>query len=177
VFGIDVTGPLANAELKAQLPPALPKALVAGLAQTLPATDATAVQAAVAAAPGPVVPLSYLSTNVATAWVDADTGVVLDQKATHQGVLAEVTTASGPVELLPVADLALTLTPDSTTSAVDKANTADAARSLLGVTGPLGLLGLAVALGGLALWLRRRATAPAPAGAAETAQVEAPTEA
>jgi hypothetical protein len=161
VFTIQVSGPVANSKTTAALPPALPTALVAGIAQTLPAPGGAAIQAAVGATAAPVVPLAYVAVDTATAWVDADTGVVLDQQA-RQAILAEVSTASGPQELLPVADLHLAMTPASTKDAVARANTASSGRTLLGVTLPAVLLALGLALAGVAVLRSRR-----PAGASD----------
>jgi hypothetical protein len=169
VYAVQVSGPAPTSKATAALPPTLPKALVAGIAQTLPAPGGAAIQTAVGSATGPVVPLTYVSVDTATAWVDADTGVVLGQQA-RQAILAEVGTASGPQELLPVADLHLAMTPASTNDAVARANTATSGRTLLGVTIPAVLLALGLALAGIAVWRSRR---PAGAGQEPTQESEA----
>lgn len=163
-----------NAKTAAALPPALPTPLVRGLAGTLPEPGRNGLTGKLKSA-GAAVPLTYKATGTATAWVDTETGVVLGQSV-HQAVVGQVAGTDGPVDLLPVTDIRMSMTKASTAEAVDRAESAARGRLLVGTVAPAValLLALGLALGAVLLGRRRRSDAgPAggePAGPSEPSE-------
>ncbi|WAZ19224.1 DUF3068 domain-containing protein [Streptomyces cinnabarinus] len=165
VYAVEADGPLSDPATLRSLPKALPREAVAGLSAALPA-DQRPEQSVLAALPE-TVPLTYTSTTERRGWVDADTGLSLNG-ALHQTVVARTQGPDGPVALFPVTDVDVKGTDASVDGQAADAATTERLLWLLRTAGPLGLLGAAILLTVLAVWLtRRRAAEPSPADEGE----------
>jgi hypothetical protein len=175
VYTVHASGALKDTALVAGLPMALPKAVLLGLAGTLPATVRDGLTASAALLPDQL-PLSYAATGDSTYWVDTETGYVVDV-GQKQTVVASIPLGATSIPLPSVFAVDMRFTPKSVDATSRDAATAERGLFLIGVGVPLGLLALAVLLALLGLWLavRRAArpaaqrTASAPAAAAPTA--------
>ncbi|WP_063784280.1 porin PorA family protein [Streptomyces sp. SBT349] len=166
VFTIDHAGPLADPAILEGLPTALPRDVIAGIAETLPA-EARPDPAALGALPDPV-PLSYASTSQRVAWVDSETGTVLDGTL-EQTIVAQTEGPEGPVTLAPVNTMAVEGTDEGIQERADDAESAATMLWLVRMAVPLGLLVVAVLLVALAFWRElagRRASGSGPGNAA-----------
>ncbi|MER6677167.1 porin PorA family protein [Streptomyces sp. NPDC000983] len=153
VYSVEASGRLTEAATLESLPKALPREAVAGLSAALPA-DQRPSEAELAALPD-TVPLTFTSDTERRGWVDADTGLSLNG-ALHQRVVAQTEGPDGPLALFPVTDVDVKGTTASVRHQADEAATAERLLWLLSTAGPLGLLGLAVVLTVLAVWIERR---------------------
>ncbi|MGK5529843.1 porin PorA family protein [Streptomyces sp. URMC 129] len=153
VYRIRAEGPLTDPDLSADLPPALPKEAVSGIAAALPA-DQRPEAAGLAALPD-TVPLTYTSTTDLRVWVDADTGVVVDTEQ-RRVLVAHTTDEAGAVTLFPVSDVDVRLTGDSVRDRADYAESAARALWLVGTVLPLALLVLALLLLATVAWRARK---------------------
>ncbi|WP_129843331.1 porin PorA family protein [Streptomyces sp. RFCAC02] len=161
VYVMSAAGPLADPDIAENLPAALPRDVLAGIAETLPA-EQRPDPAALAALPDPV-PLTYAATIERVAWIDTDTGAVLNGSL-EQTIVAQTEGPDGPVTLAPVNTMAIEGTPEGIADRADDA--ADDARALwlVGFLLPLVLLVLAVLLAAFVVWREvrgRRGAAPA----------------
>ncbi|ONK16161.1 porin PorA family protein [Streptomyces sp. MP131-18] len=175
VYVIQAAGELADPSIAEGLPPALPRDVVAGLAEQLPA-EQLPDPALLGALPDPV-PLTYAATTERVAWIDKDTGTVLNGTL-EQTIVAQTEGPEGPVTLAPVNSMAVEGTPEGTAERADDAESMANLLWLIRMVIPLGLLVIGVLLAGFAIWgeLRsRRANsgpdpdsppAPAASGAA-----------
>ncbi|QKV71621.1 DUF3068 domain-containing protein [Streptomyces harbinensis] len=169
VFVVEAAGPLGEPAIAERLPQALPKDLLAGIAQTLPA-DQLPPPEALEALPDPV-PLTYAATVQRTAWIDSETGMVLDGSL-EQTIVAQTAGPDGqPVTLAPVNAMSLQGTAEGVSERADDA--AESARMLwlVRVLAPLGLLGAAIVLLAVAaaLEIRARRGTGTPEPGAQTA--------
>jgi hypothetical protein len=160
VFSIRHSGPLTDPAALGALPPAMPKAVVQGLAGVAAPDRAGSVGTATADQSDPT-PLTYISSTDLTGWVDSETGVTVDLKST-QAVTATATTANGTVDLFPVMSLGMTTTPASRAELANNAEDGARALWLLGDVAPSAALGLGLALLALAVYLEARARRPRP---------------
>ncbi|MGC0419935.1 porin PorA family protein [Embleya sp. AB8] len=152
VFSIRAGGPLTDPASIRALPPAMPRAVVQGLAGV--AFPGRAPE--LAGGQTDPVPLAYTSTTDLTGWVDTETGVTVDLEST-QGVVATAASASGTqTEVFPVSSLRMTTTPASRAELADTAASGARALWLLGDVGPSAALGLGLALLALAVYLELR---------------------
>ncbi|MEP9417088.1 porin PorA family protein [Gordonia sp. VNQ95] len=141
-YEVNASGALQNQDTLKSLPPALPKALIAGLVATLPAEQGQAISAALPTLPD-TVPLAYTASSKIVLDADATTGAPLNSSIDQQ-ILATVMVNGQAVPLLPVLAVKANLTPDSVAAAVTKAESAAQKLTLLSVVVPLVLLVLGV---------------------------------
>ncbi len=151
-------GPLTDPEALRALPPAMPKAVVQGLAGVAAPDRAGSVHAATENQADPM-PLTYTSVTDLTGWVDSETGVTVDLKSV-QGITATTLAGGAGVELFPVMGLTMTTTPVSRAELADTAEDGARALWLLGDVAPLATFALALVLVALAIVLERRARRP-----------------
>jgi len=160
--------PITDPQVLQNLPPALPKSTLTGLAAGLglPADTLAALQQALPQLPDPV-QLAYTFAVDATYYVAPDSGVVVDaqkREVRDVGIVA----GSATIPAGPVLDLSFSATDATLAEAVDDAQDSGSSISLLYTTLPLLLLGL----GALVLLLsvvglagaRRRGGQTPPAG-------------
>jgi hypothetical protein len=161
VYQISATGAVKDPGLLKLLPPALPKTLLASLAPLLPAAvQAKITPATLAALPNPV-PLSYTATTNIVAYVDAQTGVPIDETVSEQ-VIVNVAAGAQTLSLIPVLALDFHITPASMKYLAGKANTAGELLTLMKVIVPIALAVIGVVLLVIAI-LRRHKPAATPA--------------
>jgi hypothetical protein len=154
VYTATISGPVKNKATLAALPPALPKQLAGSLAPMLPADVAAKLAPAMTQLPD-VIPLAYTGTTTVEAYVDARTGVALDQ-GMQQQIVAGVKVGDETANLLPVMAVDAKLSPGSQSSLADDVRTASRALTVLGAA-PVALLVLGLSLLGLAVIVQRRA--------------------
>ncbi|RBM24352.1 porin PorA family protein [Streptomyces sp. PT12] len=171
VYVIEAAGELGDPAIADGLPDALPRDVVAGLAETLPA-DQLPDPALLGALPDPV-PLTYAATTQRVAWVDSETGTVLNGTL-EQTIVAQTAGPEGPVTLAPVNSLSVEGTEDGIAERADDAESAATMLWLVRTVIPLGLAAVAVVLLVLAVWRELRSrNRPA---ADDTPQAPAPDE-
>ncbi len=166
-YAVSISGPVKDAALMKQLPPALPKKLLAGLAALLPAAVAARLtQATLAALPDPV-PLSYTGVTRITADIDRQTGIAINQHINQQ-VVAGLSVGGESVSLLPVLAFDFSITPHSQKYLADKAKSTGQQLTLLKVVLPIALVLVGLVLVVVAVLRRHRPAAAEPelAGAA-----------
>lgn len=146
-------GPLQDAAILSALPPALPKAQLAGLAPLLPADLQAKLGGALAALPDPV-PFIYTAISTVALSADQTLGTPIDG-ALNQQVIANVEVGGENVSLIPVLALDTTLTDQSIADAASAASSQSRMLFLLSVVTPIALavLGLVLVIVGV---LRRR---------------------
>ena len=151
-------GPLQDAAILSALPPALPKAQLAGLAPLLPADLQAKLGGALATLPDPV-PFNYTAISKVALSADQTLGTPIDG-ALNQQVIANVEVDGQNVSLIPVLALDTTLTDQSIADAASAAASQSRMLFLLSVVTPIALavLGLVLVIVGV---VRRRPVAPA----------------
>jgi hypothetical protein len=162
VYDISATGPVEDPGLLAMLPPALPKSLLLGLAEILPASVLSELTPAVVATLPDPVPVAYTGTTELVVYVDQPTGVAVDQTIS-QRVVVSATVGSSSVSLLPVLSLDFEITPDSVSDLADKAASAGLLLTIISVVVPIGLAVIGLGLVVVAV-IRRKKPQPPPAG-------------
>jgi hypothetical protein len=150
-------GPLQDAAILSALPPALPKAQLAGLAPLLPADLQAKLGGALATLPDPV-PFNYTAISKVALSADQTLGTPIDG-ALNQQVIANVEVNGENVSLIPVLALDTTLTDQSIADAASAATSQSRMVFLLSVVTPivLAVIGLVLVIVGV---LRRRPEAP-----------------
>ncbi len=132
----------------ANFPTAVPKDLIAGLAQIieLPPEVAEALPAVLPGLPDPL-PLAYTFETNAKLWIDPVTGILvdLDRRDVRRAVL-NLDFLPNPVPLAPVYDLSYTSSPETLAEAVEDAEDEGGRIRLFESTIPLVLMGLGVLL-------------------------------
>jgi hypothetical protein len=166
VFTVDVSGPLKDPGTLAQLPPAVPAAVLKGLA----ATVAPDLQGALSALLPPggdsvMVPLTYMSTTKTTMWVDKPSGTTVDADS-RQTVTAQLSTKLGTVPLTAVLDVDTKMSPAGIADAVKQSKDDESKLLWEGLVAPLALAVLAVAFIVGAVLMGRRGRVAGAAGAA-----------
>ncbi|WP_241962426.1 porin PorA family protein [Rhodococcus opacus] len=163
-------GPLQDAAILSALPPALPKAQLAGLAPLLPADLQAKLGGALATLPDPV-PFNYTAISKVALSADQTLGTPIDG-ALNQQVIANVEVNGENVSLLPVLALDTALTDQSIADAASAASSQSRIVFLLSVVTPivLAVIGLVLVVIGV---LRRRPATPShpPVAAAEESRV------
>jgi hypothetical protein len=166
VYTVDVSGALKDPGTLAQLPQAVPAAVLKGLAATI----APNLQGALAAILPPggdsvLVPLTYASSTKTTLWVDQLSGTTVDADS-RQTVTAQLTSPIGPVPLTAVLDVDTKMSPAGIADAV-KLSKDDQSKLLWeGTVAPVALALLALALIVGAVMAGRRGRGAAVAGGA-----------
>lgn len=152
------TGPLADTELLAKLPPALPKSLAAELGTLLPA-DVAAQLAPILPTLPDTIPLTYTASTDVEMAADTVTGMPISAHLV-QSVVANVELGGRKIALLPVLAVDVTSTKASQSELADHSGAAAAKLWLLSavVPGALCVVGLLL----VALGLRRRKPTPPP---------------
>jgi hypothetical protein len=150
----------------AQLPPAVPAAVLKGLA----ATVAPDLQGALSALLPPggdsvMVPLTYMSTTKTTMWVDKPSGTTVDADS-RQTVTAQLSTKLGTVPLTAVLDVDTKMSPAGIADAVKQSKDDESKLLWEGLVAPLALAVLAVAFIVGAVLMGRRGRVAGAAGAA-----------
>ncbi len=163
VYTVHNTGPVKDPTTLASLPTALPKNLLVALAAGLAASLQAQLAQFLPVLPD-IIPLSYTATTDTKLWVDVTTGVVIDSTQ-EEKVTANMALTSGAVPLTAVLDLTLKNTPASITSNAKDASNDAKGLNLVGTTGPIVLVILAIILLILALilGLRKKNTPTTPA--------------
>ncbi|WP_052850317.1 porin PorA family protein [Streptomyces avicenniae] len=169
VYVIDAAGPLADTQISENLPLSLPRDVLAGIAETLPA-EQRPDPAGLAQLPE-TVPLTYAATTQRVAWIDAGTGAVLNGSL-QQTIVAQTEGPEGPVTLAPVSSMAVEGTPEGVTERADDADSNSQALWLVGIVLPVGLLVLGLLLAAFVVWseLRRRRGAGSGSGPGQDAE-------
>ncbi|MEV1007395.1 porin PorA family protein [Streptomyces sp. NPDC049881] len=168
VYTIDAAGPLGDPSIIENLPTALPRDVLAGLAETLPA-EQRPDPAGLAQLPE-TVPLTYAATTQRVAWIDSGTGAVLNGSL-QQTIVAQTEGPGGPVTLAPVSSMSVEGTPEGIAERADDADSNGRALWLVGFLLPVGLLVLAVLLAAFVIWREIRARRGAGAGREPAAAV------
>ncbi|MDI2131092.1 porin PorA family protein [Yinghuangia seranimata] len=130
---------ITDSQVLASLPPAVPRATLALVAQlgTLPPA-AKEQLAALLPTLGDPVPLAYTLESADTFWVHPETGIVVDTQRSQQRVAGVIAPSSGAfVPLLPVSDVSYQQTPKSVKDAAGDANDAHDAILILGTVLPI----------------------------------------
>jgi len=168
VYRLQTKGPLRDtASLGNDVPKSLSKAMLLGLAPTLP-PDLQQQMAQYASLLPDELPLAFIASADSTFWVDISTGYVVDV-ARKQVIDASLELGVASVPLGAVFSLDLKFAPDTVATITDDAATAQQGLTLISVILPLALVGIAVLLVLVAVLLsvRRRRTRrsgpPAPA--------------
>ncbi|UED87780.1 porin PorA family protein [Streptomyces profundus] len=151
VFVMNHEGPVADPAIQARFPEALPRDVLAGIAQTLPPEQQQFDPAMLEMLPE-LVPLTYAATTERVAWVDSETGAVLNGTL-EQTIVAQTEGPEGPVTLAPVNAMSVEGTEEGTKERADDADSAANLLWLVRTVIPLGLGGVAVILLALAVWL------------------------
>jgi hypothetical protein len=162
VYEISASGPVKDPTMLAPLPSGLPTALMAGLAQVLPPAARAGLTPQTVAALPTTIPLTYTGITKITAYVDRQTGVSIEQTISQQ-VIANAVLGAKPVALLAVSAFEFSSTPASMLDITRKAKSAGQQLNLLSNVAPLTLLVVGALLLVVAVLLRRRPAAPAPA--------------
>ncbi|GAA2144822.1 hypothetical protein GCM10009760_32770 [Kitasatospora kazusensis] len=156
--------PIADAQVLAGLPKALPQSLLKLLVQLGPLTPAAKLQlGALLPALGDPVPLSYTQQGNDTFWVEPETGVVVDVDRSQQRTAGIKNPNGGAfIELLPVSDVGYQQTPQAVRDAVHDAQKGRKAIELYSTTLPgiAALLGIVLIAGGVLLGRRKRVAQP-----------------
>ncbi len=152
--------PIADPDLLAMFPPALPKAVIEGLipALDLPADAAAGLAEVLPALPDPI-PLSYTYTYETNYWVEPDSGVLIDYDKLESRTVA-VSLGDQTVPVAEVMHLEYAQTDDSVADAVADAEDARSNLFWQGTVLPYALLagGALLMLAGL-VFTRRSAAA------------------
>ena len=146
VYTVDVSGGLKDPATLAQMPQAVPVAVLKGLAATM----APDMQGALSALLPPggdsvMVPLTYTSATKTTMWVDQLTGTTVDADS-HQTVTAQMKSKLGTVPLTPVLDVDTKFSPAGIADAVKQSKDDQSQLLWEGTVAPIALLVLALAL-------------------------------
>ena len=160
VYTIHAAGPIKDPTTLAALPPALPKTALAGLAARLPVAQQQALSTLLPQLPS-AVPLTYSSSTDSQAWVDTETGYLLDLTE-HQTITADRTTPAGAEPLGQVLDITLSGTSGTVAASADRAHTIATVLVLVGTVAPLTLAGLGLVLVILLVVLARRRPSNTP---------------
>jgi hypothetical protein len=142
VYHVVSTGPVKDANLNRTLPASLPKEKLAPVAPLLPAEPRAKLIAAAATLPEPI-PMHYTVTRDLRVWIDTVTGLAV-RETVDEKIVAGVSIDGQVVNLLPVLDLHLTVTPRSQQDLAHKAAEAARLLTMVEVVAPvvLGFLGL-----------------------------------
>jgi hypothetical protein len=156
VYTVDVSGALKDPGTLKQLPPAVPVAVLKGLAATM----APDMQGALSALLPPggdsvMVPLSYTSSTKTTLYVDQLTGTTVDADA-HQTVTAQMKSKLGTVPLTAVLDVDTKMSPAGIADAVKQSKDDQSQLLWEGIVAPVALGVLALAFIGGAVMVGRR---------------------
>ncbi|MEV6012069.1 porin PorA family protein [Streptomyces sp. NPDC051976] len=167
VYTVDVSGALKDPSTLAQLPPAVPAAVLKGLAATM----APDMQGALASLLPPggdsvLVPLTYTSSTKTTMWVDQLSGTTVDADA-RQTVTAHMKSKLGTTPLTPVLDVDTKMSPAGIADAVKQSKDDQSQLLWEGTVAPLALAVVALALIVGAVLMGRRGRPAASAGRAE----------
>ncbi|MEV6005979.1 DUF3068 domain-containing protein [Streptomyces sp. NPDC051976] len=153
--------PIADAQILAGLPKAIPAAQLKALAGSSLSPSQQAQLGALLPQLGDPVPLSYTIAGADTFWVEPETGVVIDLVRSQQR-MAGVKSPNGTfVGLLPVSDASYKQTPAAVKDAADQANDGRDAIELWGTTVPIiaGIVGAVLVAAALLIRRRRPRTA------------------
>ncbi|GAA3879450.1 porin PorA family protein [Streptomyces sedi] len=153
VYTMEAAGPLADPAMVERFPAALPRDVLAGIAETLPAEQRPAPEL-LGQLPDEV-PLTYAASVSRVAWVDSETGAVLNG-ALDQAVVAQIQGPEGPVDLAPVNALAVEGTEEGAKERADDADSNSQMLWLVRMAIPLGLGIVAAVLVVLAVWRELR---------------------
>lgn len=153
VYVIETQGALADPALLERFPVALPRDVLAGIAQGLPAEQQP--DPALLGQLPEEVPLTYAASTARVAWVDSETGAVLNGSL-EQNVVAQIQGPEGPIDLAPVSVLSVEGTEDGTRERADDADSASQLLWLVRLAIPLGLAVVAAVLVVLAVWRELR---------------------
>ncbi len=152
--------PIADAQVLAPLPKALPQSLLKLVATLGPLTPEAKLQlTALLPTLGDPVPLSYTQQENDSFWVEPETGVVIDAVRSQQRNAGVRNPNGGAfIPLLPVIDASYQQTPKSVQDAVHDAQKGRKSIELYGTTLPViaAVLGLVLVVGGLLLGRRAR---------------------
>ncbi|MFF7249602.1 DUF3068 domain-containing protein [Embleya sp. NPDC008237] len=158
---------ITDSQVLAGLPPAVPQATLASVAQLGPLPPATKQQlAALLPTLGNPVPLSYTLESADTFWIEPETGIVIDTKRSQQRVAGVVAPGNGAfLPLLPVSDVVYQQTPGSVKAAADDAEDGHDAIVLVGTILPIvaGVVGALLIAAALLIRRRRPRGTPTPA--------------
>jgi hypothetical protein len=162
VYQMEAAGPLGDPAIAEGLPQALPQAVLAAAAESLPAEQRPDISL-LAQLPDPV-PLTYAATVTRVAWIDSETGSVLDGTL-EQSIVAQTEGPAGPVTLAPVTSMAVEGTEEGVAERADDAASAANLLWLVRFVIPLALGVLGVLLAAFAIWreLKSRGSRPTPA--------------
>ncbi|MDT0343685.1 porin PorA family protein [Streptomyces litchfieldiae] len=149
VFQMEAAGPVGDPAIAGGLPEALPQSVLAAAAETLP-EDQRPDLALLGQLPDPV-PLTYTADVTRVAWIDSETGAVLDG-ALEQTIVAQTETPNGPVTLAPVSSMSVQGTEDGIAERADDAASAANLLWLVRMVIPLGLVVVALLLAAFAVW-------------------------
>lgn len=157
---------ITDSQVLASLPPAVPQATLALVAQ-LGTLSPTARQQFAALLPtlGDPVPLAYTLESADTFWIHAETGIVVDTQRSQQRVAGVIAPGSGAfLPLLPVSDVSYQQTPKSVDDAADDANDAHDGIMLVGTILPIvvGVVGALLIAAVLLIRRRRPRGTPTP---------------
>ncbi|MDT0268497.1 porin PorA family protein [Streptomyces sp. DSM 44915] len=153
VYVIEAAGALADPAMLERFPVALPRDVLAGIAQGLPAEQQP--DPALLAQLPEEVPLTYAASATRVAWVDSETGAVLNGTL-EQSVVAQIQGPEGPVNLAPVSVLDVAGTEEGTKERADDADSNAQMLWLVRMAIPLGLAAVAAVLVALAVWRELR---------------------
>ncbi|WP_436789855.1 porin PorA family protein [Yinghuangia sp. YIM S10712] len=157
---------ITDSQVLASLPPAIPQATLARVAQLGPLSPAAQQQlAALLPTLGDPVPLTYTLESTDAFWIHPETGIVIDTQRSQQRVAGVVAPSSGAfLPLLPVSDVSYQQTPKSVKAAADDANDAHDAIMLVGTILPIvvGVVGAVLIAAVLLIRRRRPRETPTP---------------
>ncbi|ARQ72017.1 porin PorA family protein [Streptomyces marincola] len=147
VYEIEAAGELADQAIAERLPAQLPRDVLVGIAGALGerGPDPAMLQAL-----PEQVPLSYAATTRRVAWIDAETGSVLNGTL-EQTIVAQAPGPEGPIPLAPVNTMTVEGTEETVAEKADDAASAANLLWLVRLVIPLGLLILGAALVALAV--------------------------
>ncbi|MGW9207386.1 porin PorA family protein [Embleya sp. NPDC055664] len=155
---------ITDAQVLAGLPPAVPKATLALVAQlgTVPPAAKEQLAALLPTLSDPV-PLAYTLASADTFWVAPETGIVIDTQRSQQRVAGVIAPSGGAfLPLLPVSDVFYQQTPGSVKAAANDARDGHDLIVLVGTTLPIVLGVVGALLVAAALLIRRRRRRPEP---------------
>lgn len=155
-YTVTATGPTKDPKVLANLPPALPKQALAGIASGLPADQRDKLGATLETLPDPV-PLTYISDTDIKVAADQVTGFPVDQDLQLKTTMA-LDVQGTAVPLMPVFDVKAAMTPKSVKRLSDDAASTGKLVRLVDKFLPLGLLIVGLILIGLAAVRERRKT-------------------
>lgn len=154
-YVVSANGPVKDPATLATLPPVLPAAAVTQMLSMLSSESQQALNAALPAA-GPVIPVSYRTTDVTELSLDIRLGLPVDGSQQQQ-IVAIAQFGDHAVDLMPVMETKVTLTGDSKQTAADQAKSVARQLTVISVVIPLVcvVLGLALIAAGVFALVRR----------------------